>query len=99
MGIPIKRLLKEIDSKDITDYIAYYQIEPFGTEQDYIQAGIIASTIANVNRGKNTQPFKPHDFVPSSFKAKIAKKQSAEDMKFIFNQMALKKPKKEKSNG
>ena len=99
MGIPIKRLLKEIDSRDITDYIAYYQIEPFGTEQDFLQAGIVASTVANVNRGKNTQPFKPQDFVPSSFKAKIVKKQSAEDMKFIFGQMAVKKPKKEKPNG
>lgn len=99
MGIPIKRLLREIDSRDITDYLAYYQIEPFGTEQDYIQAGIVASTIANVNRSKNTQPFKPYDFVPSSFKSKIHKKQSAEDIKFIFEQMAaVKKPKKEKPN-
>lgn len=97
MGIPIKRLLKEVDSKDITDYIAYYQIEPFGVEQDFLQSGIVASTIANVNRGKNTQPFKPSDFVPSSFKAKISKKQSAEDIKFIFEQMAAKKSKKEKT--
>lgn len=94
MRIPIKRLLKEIDSQDITEYKAYYQIEPFGSEQDFLQAGIISSVIANVNRSKNSQPFKASDFIPSSFKAKIPKKQSAKDMKYIFEQMAIKKPKK-----
>ena len=86
--------MKEIDSQDITEYKAYYQIEPFGVEQDYIQSGIISSVIANVNKGKGSSPFKPSDFVPSSFKAKISKKQKTEDIKFIFEQMATKKSKK-----
>lgn len=99
LGKTVKQLKKEIDSKELTDWKAYYQIEPFGVEQDYIQAGIISSVIANVNRGKNSTPYKPSDFVPSSFKAQIQKKQSVEDIKFMFQQMAKKKPKKEVKDG
>ena len=38
--------------------------DPFGNERLDLHAGIVASTIANVNRGKNTHPFKPTDFMP-----------------------------------
>ena len=39
---------------------------PFGDERADLQAGIVASTIANVNRGKNTSAYKPEDFMPYS---------------------------------
>lgn len=45
--------------------MAYYQLEPFGEERDDLRSGIIASTIANANRGKGQKPFKPSDFMPS----------------------------------
>lgn len=43
--------------------MAYYSLEPFGEERADLRAGIISSTIANVNRGKH-KPFKPTDFMP-----------------------------------
>lgn len=99
IGIPIKLLLKKIDSQDITEYKAYYQIEPFGVEQDYIQSGIISSVIANVNKGKNSPSFKPSDFIPPSFKAKLQKKQSPDEIKQMFEKIAIKKPRKGVKNG
>lgn len=33
-------------------------------ERAYYRTGIIASVIANVNRGKNTKAYKPEDFMP-----------------------------------
>ncbi len=46
--------------------MAYYALEPFGEERADLQAGIIASTIANVNRDpkKRRRPYKPQDFMP-----------------------------------
>ena len=47
-------------------------MSPFGDERSDLQAGIIASTIANVHRGKNTSAFKPEDFMPYSKREPIS---------------------------
>lgn len=46
--------------------MAYYELEPFGQERGDLQAAIVASTVANVNRDpKKSKPFKPADFLPN----------------------------------
>lgn len=42
------------------------EIEPFGTEIDLLGHGIVASTLANVNRDpkRRPQPYQPSDFIP-----------------------------------
>lgn len=44
----------------------YWLMEPFGPEIESLRSGIIASTVANCNRGKGTQPYKPQDFMPQT---------------------------------
>ena len=44
----------------------YWSESPFGDERADVRAGIVASTIANVHRGRNQPPFKPQDFMPYS---------------------------------
>lgn len=39
-------------------------LEPWGEELANWRAGMIASTIVNVNRKKGKPPFKPQDFMP-----------------------------------
>lgn len=53
-------------------------------ERADFHAGVVASTIANVNRAKNQKAFKPADFMPAK-KAKPKKRQTVEE------QMALAK--------
>lgn len=96
LGKTVKQLLREIDSAELTEWYAYFKLEPFGSEADFLQAGIISSVVANVNKGKNTKPFEPYDFVPSSFKAKLSKKQSPEDILAVFEAMGAKKVKRVK---
>jgi len=49
----------------LSEWQAVYSESPFGDERSDLQAGIIASTIANVNRDpKKGEPFKPADFMP-----------------------------------
>jgi hypothetical protein len=35
-------------------------------ERAFLRAGIVASVIANCNRGKDTEPFTPQDFMPKT---------------------------------
>ncbi len=54
-------------------------------EADY-RAGIVASLIANSNRGEHTAPFHPHDFFPAL--KPETKPQTAEDHAAIVRQFA-----------
>ena len=62
----VRELLTRISSKELSEWIAYYAMEPWGVETEDLRTGIIASTIANVNRDpkKQKKPFKPQDFMP-----------------------------------
>jgi hypothetical protein len=48
----------------LTEWQIYESIEPFGEQRADLRAGIIASVIANVNRGKGQKPFTATDFMP-----------------------------------
>lgn len=58
-------MLRNIDSKELSEWMAYYKLDPFGGERGDLQAGIVASTVANVNRDskKRRKPFEPKDFM------------------------------------
>lgn len=53
---------------EFRDWQAYFAIEPFGEEAAFYRSGIVAATIANVNRDTKThpEPFSPADFMPKS---------------------------------
>lgn len=80
----VRELLARIDSKELSEWMAYYELNPFGTVRDDLQAGIIASTIANVNRGKNDKSFTPSDFMPYMDKPE----QSEGDMQAVMDALA-----------
>ena len=53
-----------MSSTEFLEWSVFYSMEPFGDERGDLQAGIIASTVANANRGKNSKPYSPKDFIP-----------------------------------
>ena len=57
-------MLERIDSATLAEYMALEFIDPHGPIRGDIQAGIVASTIANVNRGKGSKAFTVEDFLP-----------------------------------
>ena len=60
----VKQLLQTLDSKEISEWAAYYSIEPFGHFRSAdLPAAIIASTLANCNRTKSSKMFTPKDFM------------------------------------
>jgi hypothetical protein len=47
------------------EWIAYYNLEPWGEERADWRAGMVAATIANAHRDpKKHAPFRPADFMP-----------------------------------
>ena len=80
----VREMLARFDSKELSEWMAYYELNPFGTVRDDLQAGIIASTIANVNRGKSDKSFTPSDFMPYMDKPE----QSEGDMQAVMDALA-----------
>ncbi len=48
----------------MAEFIALDRIDPWDQGRADLRAGIIASVIANVNRGKRTKAFSAKDFMP-----------------------------------
>jgi hypothetical protein len=44
-------------------WAAYYEVDPWGTERHDLQAGIIASTVYNMARGRGSHAMTPADFM------------------------------------
>ncbi len=65
MGKTVHQLLSEIDSAELTEWQAYYQLEPFGSLVEDERHGVAVSALANINRDAKThpQPYKPLDFI------------------------------------
>lgn len=83
----VRRAQREIDSREFAEWMAYHELDPFGGERGDLQAGIIAATLANVNRSKGTQPYKPGDFMPK-FGERVKRISSPEGMKALLKNIA-----------
>jgi hypothetical protein len=59
----VAELLETISSEELTEWAAYYQLDPFGSARGDIQAGVVASTMANIH-AKKGHTFTPADFLP-----------------------------------
>ncbi len=57
----VARAQREISSAEFSEWLAYYQVEPFGEERADLRAAIIASTQASTMTNKR---FKPAEFMP-----------------------------------
>ena len=64
--MPVGEMLGRMSSAEITEWLAFYQLEPFGPERGDLRAGIVAATVANVNRDakKQKKPYSAQDFMP-----------------------------------
>lgn len=64
MGEPqVDALLARLSARDFHEWMAFYQIDPWGDQRGDVQAGVIASTLANIHRDKHATPFTPRDFM------------------------------------
>lgn len=73
-----------MDSHELTEWMAYYTVEPFGEYRDDLRIAAMTCTMANMWRGKNTKAFKLDDFV---LKFDPPPKQSASEMKTVLKSL------------
>lgn len=62
----VRELLTRIDSRELTEWMAFFELEPWGSEIEDHRFGVVASTIANVNRDpkRRARSYEPDDFFP-----------------------------------
>lgn len=66
-------MLASMSSRELSEWIAFYSIDPFDDGRGDLQAGVIAATFANIHRGKNQKPFSALDFMPYAEEERKAK--------------------------
>jgi hypothetical protein len=60
----VAQMLAQMDSAELTEWQAYYGLEPFGQERADLRAGIISATVANAMTTREGRSFEPRDFMP-----------------------------------
>ncbi len=82
----VGELLARISSRELSEWMAYAQLEPWGEARADLRAGIVASTVANTARDpkKRKKPFAPEDFMPKFEK----ETQSAEEQRARMDALA-----------
>ena len=76
------------NSRQYAEWQAEYQLDPWGDERADLRAGIIACTIAHVNRAQG-KAFKPSDFMPE-FDKRPKQRQTQAEMIAVMTQFAAK---------
>lgn len=66
LGRTVQELGETLTAEEFAMWQAEYQREPWGEFRIDLAGGVMASTLANVHRGKDTQPFTPVQFMPFS---------------------------------
>jgi len=100
-------MLKSIPSKLLSEWHAYYNLEPFGEWRGDYRAGMIASVLAEIHRDKKKRkrPFTVDDFMPRFGRRKkqqaSPRKQTVEEQRNVLMAIAAafgvkKKDKKDK---
>jgi len=74
--MPRGEMLARMSSAELTEWIAFYSLEPFGADADYIGHAIVASTVANRHRPKTEKEHKVEEFMPKFEK----KRKSVDEM-------------------
>lgn len=77
-------------SSELTEWMAYYKLEPFGQERDNWHSATLASILINVNRRKNTPAVAPSEFMYRDRTSRAGD----ETKGFLAGLQALAKPKK-----
>ena len=80
----VERLLNEISSKELSEWQAFYSIEPFGEERADMRSALVATVMANAWKDKKQRAYKMKDFM---LNFEPAEPQSVDSMKAILKGM------------
>lgn len=68
MGKTVEELLDSISSRELTEWMVFFQLEPFGAEIENWRFGMLAAVMAKLHGHRGS--VKPDDFMPKARKIK-----------------------------
>jgi hypothetical protein len=68
---------RALSARELDEWLIFWQLEPWGPIRDNMHAGLIASTIANVNRRKGSAPIRFSEFMLLDRESEQARRRSA----------------------
>lgn len=81
LGMSVRRAKLEISSAEYADWVALFELEPWGGHVDDLRAGTLMSLIYNVNRDSEAPAASAADFTPwSGWHATKPRARSAEEI-------------------
>ncbi|WP_422880016.1 phage tail assembly protein T [Microbulbifer salipaludis] len=69
-GCSVRELLATTDSAELSEWIAFARVEPWGYETENWRMGQVAATVANYSNRKLNKPMTAQDFIPPPVKTK-----------------------------
>ena len=90
LGRTVSEIEQDMPSSELTEWLAYYRLEPFGQERDNWHSATLASILVNTNRRKNTPAVPPSEFMYKDRRGRA----EDETVGFLAGLKALAKPKK-----
>tara|TARA_R110001606_G_scaffold395627_1_gene568231 strand:- start:14266 stop:14553 length:288 start_codon:yes stop_codon:yes gene_type:complete len=60
----VRELENRLSARELSEWMAYYSVEPFGTQREDYRAGLIAATVANCAGAGKKRTLQPTDFIP-----------------------------------
>ena len=60
----MRQVLRDIDSRELSEWLAFYSLEPFGEERADLRSAQICAVNANLHGGKRSKKYKIADFMP-----------------------------------
>ena len=75
----VDEMLHRMSSRELAEWMAFSELEPFGGQQEDGRFGVIACLIASIYRGKNSPVPSPGDFFASLKSDKSERHQQTEE--------------------
>lgn len=66
LGRRVDQIIAEMSADEFLEWVAFYDLEPWGFQAATWRAGVISSTVANyAGRSRKRADAKPSDFIPT----------------------------------
>lgn len=62
--VDVDAMLQSIPSRQLGEWMAYYELEPFGQDRADIPAAVVAAQVANTIPRKGGRAVSPNDYLP-----------------------------------
>lgn len=85
-------MLRHVTSYQLSEWMAFWQLEPFGFDADMLGHGITSSTYYNMNKKKSAPILKAQDFIPKE--KELPKMSFVQALKMYFNERKQKQSKR-----